>query len=160
MTAKHSDSRLHFLRRLHSEERGVVAIIFAFVLIPLIGMLALTVDLGFGYGQRRMAQNVADSGAVAATKVVAANIAIPGSQRDAGVWQLRSHHRLQVRGDLTRSGAASSSTAAQTHPIRPDMSKIPTTRETGDTAVFRPWGARTSRGTDPGTTTRPSPLRS
>jgi hypothetical protein len=48
-------------------------------------MLALALDIGFGYGQRRLAQNVADSAAVAATKVVAQNAQVPGSQTDAGV---------------------------------------------------------------------------
>src|SRR5690242_10851281 len=60
--------------RLHEEERGVIAMVTALVMMALIGMLALSVDLGYAYGQRRMAQNVADSGAVAAAHVIAAHL--------------------------------------------------------------------------------------
>jgi|GEM_PF-6020457 len=42
----------------------------ALVMVPLMGMLALTVDVGYAYGQRRLAQNVADSAALNATVVV------------------------------------------------------------------------------------------
>src|SRR5687767_11692375 len=73
------------VRRLHSEECGTVAVIGAFVFLAMAGMLALVLDLGYGFGQRRLAQNVADSAAVAATKVVAQNVQIPASQTDAGV---------------------------------------------------------------------------
>src|SRR5690349_9224048 len=61
---------LSSLRRFHADERGVVAIITAFVLMSLVGMLALTVDVGYAYGKRRMAQNVADSGALAGAQVI------------------------------------------------------------------------------------------
>jgi hypothetical protein len=49
--------------------------------------LALVVDIGYAWGRRRMAQNVADSGAVAATKIVAKDAAVRGSERDATVLQ-------------------------------------------------------------------------
>ena len=55
---------------LHSE-RGAIAVITAVVMVSLLGMLALVVDVGYAYGQRRMAQNTADSGAMAAAKVLA-----------------------------------------------------------------------------------------
>src|SRR5688500_4043011 len=73
------------VRRLHSEERGTVAVMSALVFLAIAGMLALVLDLGYGFGQRRLAQNVADSASVAATKVVAQNVQIPASQNDAGV---------------------------------------------------------------------------
>jgi Flp pilus assembly protein TadG len=55
-------------------ERGTVATMVALLLVPMMGMLALTVDVGYAYGQRRLAQNVADSAAVNATMVVGKRI--------------------------------------------------------------------------------------
>src|SRR5437762_14094453 len=72
----------HLVRRLHSEERGVVTVISALLMTALLGMLALAVDIGFAFGQRRMAQNVADSGAMAAAQVVSQNMLQPGSFSD------------------------------------------------------------------------------
>jgi hypothetical protein len=76
--------RLSGLRRLHEDERGVVSIIAAFAMLALVGTLALVIDLGYIYGQRRLAQNVADSGAVAGTKVIARHLQT-GGQTDSGV---------------------------------------------------------------------------
>ena len=60
------------LRRAKREsERGVVSVIAAFVLIAMVGMLALSVDASYAFGQRRLAQNVADSAALAGTRVIA-----------------------------------------------------------------------------------------
>jgi hypothetical protein len=61
-------------RRLHGDERGVVTVIAALLMTALMGMLALTVDIGNGYGQRRMAQNAVDSAAINAAVVVAKRI--------------------------------------------------------------------------------------
>jgi len=69
--ARRSHSDESALRRLHREsERGAIAVMVALVMVPLMGMLALTVDVGYAYGQRRLAQNVADSAALNATVVV------------------------------------------------------------------------------------------
>jgi hypothetical protein len=51
-------------------ERGAIAPMAALLLIPMLSMLALTVDIGYAFGQRRLAQNVADSAALNATLVV------------------------------------------------------------------------------------------
>jgi hypothetical protein len=59
------------LVRLHSDESGTIALMTAFLLMAMMGMLALTVDIGYAYGEQRQAQNVADSAAVAGTKVIA-----------------------------------------------------------------------------------------
>ena len=45
-------------------------ILFALLLVPLVLMLALVVDLGVAYAERRQVQNVADSGAQAGTAIV------------------------------------------------------------------------------------------
>ena len=49
----------------------------ALLLIPMLGMLALTVDVGYAFGQRRLAQNVADSAALGGTVVVSKRIQAP-----------------------------------------------------------------------------------
>jgi hypothetical protein len=72
------------MRGLHEDERGVMSVIAAFSMLALIGMLALVVDLGYTYGQRRLAQNVADSGAMAGTKVIARHRQF-SDQTDSGV---------------------------------------------------------------------------
>jgi hypothetical protein len=55
-------------------EDGQAILIFELLLIPLLLMLALTVDLGIAYAERRQAQNVADSGARAGTAIVKKHI--------------------------------------------------------------------------------------
>ena len=72
------------LRRLMAQERGTVTIMTALVMTAFLGMLALVVDTGYGYGQRRMAQNVADSGAVAAAGTIGLDLAGAG-RTDADV---------------------------------------------------------------------------
>jgi Flp pilus assembly protein TadG len=47
-------------------ERGQAIILIVFALIGLVGMTGLTVDGGMAYGDRRRAQNAADSAAFAA----------------------------------------------------------------------------------------------
>ena len=69
---------------MHRDERGLVGVIFAILLVPLVGMLALTVDAGYAYGQRRMAQNVADSGAMAGAWVVGDHL-MGNTHRDTDV---------------------------------------------------------------------------
>ena len=59
----------------------------AILLIPLLGMLALTVDVSYAYGQRRLAQNVADSAALNAAVVVGKRLQAPSETfvKDADV---------------------------------------------------------------------------
>ncbi|HEU5315281.1 MAG TPA: pilus assembly protein TadG-related protein [Chloroflexota bacterium] len=58
-------------------ERGAIAPLVALLLIPLLGMLALTVDVGFAYGQRRLSQNVADNAALNGAVVVGKRLQAP-----------------------------------------------------------------------------------
>jgi hypothetical protein len=76
----------------------------ALVLLPLMAMLALTIDIGYAWGQRRLAQNVADSGAVAATSVIAERLL--GASRTDG--DVRTAVRNVARNS---SGAFVSSTS-------------------------------------------------
>jgi len=52
-------------RKYNLDERGQVAVIVAFLIICFMGMLALTVDVGSLYQERRHVQTVADSAALA-----------------------------------------------------------------------------------------------
>jgi len=45
--------------------KGQTMVLFALMITALIGMLALSLDLGFGLVQRRTAQNFADASAMA-----------------------------------------------------------------------------------------------
>lgn len=58
------------LARRQAAERGSVSVLAALCMTVLFGMLAVGIDLGYAYGQRRLAQNVADSAALNATVVV------------------------------------------------------------------------------------------
>jgi len=91
------------IRRLHRDERGVVAVIFAVVLIPLMALLAITVDVGYAYGQRRLAQNVADSGAIAGAKVIGERLS-GATRTDANVLTaIRDAARNSSGGFFTTS---------------------------------------------------------
>jgi len=50
------------------EQRGAVMIIFALSMILLVGMLAIAIDLGYGFVQSRRAQNASDFAAFAASQ--------------------------------------------------------------------------------------------
>ena len=52
--------------RASSAQRGQVLVIFALLLPVLFAMLAILIDAGMLYGERRSAQNAADAGALAA----------------------------------------------------------------------------------------------
>src|SRR5260221_13985986 len=49
-------------------ERGQSAVIVALLLVALVGMLALVLDGGNAFWQRRVAQNAADAGALAGAR--------------------------------------------------------------------------------------------
>ena len=55
-------------RRLKS---GQILILFAFFLTAMVGVLALSVDLGVSFAERRTMQNAADAGALAGARIVA-----------------------------------------------------------------------------------------
>src|SRR5690349_11099147 len=52
-------------RPIQRERRGAMVVRLAVVLVVLLGFLALTLDVGSGNRQRRIAQTAADAGAVA-----------------------------------------------------------------------------------------------
>jgi Flp pilus assembly protein TadG len=82
---EHADARRRELRRpgdrgmkiqlnrdepMGRAERGQVLILFAVFLVGMVGMMALSVDLGVSFTERRAMQNAADAGALAGARVV------------------------------------------------------------------------------------------
>ncbi len=57
-------------RSLSRASHGQVMVMFALMLTAMIGMLALVFDIGYGLVQRRVAQNIADSTALAGTQTM------------------------------------------------------------------------------------------
>jgi Flp pilus assembly protein TadG len=56
--------------RVHKDERGVIAVFFALLLVLMLGILALVVDLGNARQQRRVAQASADAAALAGGEAI------------------------------------------------------------------------------------------
>jgi hypothetical protein len=63
----------HRARRLRSDERGAVSIIMGFLLIPLVGALALGTEVSNWYMTTRSMQNAADAAALAAATNAGSN---------------------------------------------------------------------------------------
>jgi len=64
------------------KNRGQILVIFAGGLVLLMGVTAIVVDLGFAFMTRRMEQNIADPGAIAAARWIPAGD-YPAMQRAA-----------------------------------------------------------------------------
>ena len=81
-------------------ERGQVLVVFALLLPVLFATLALIVDAGYEYGQRREAQNAADAASLAAALVVGAN----------GNCSSGNSSAISQAGELARRNGATSPT--------------------------------------------------
>ena len=57
-----------YLQRLKNEERGAVVIIFALMMVVIIGFAALSIDLGLAYNEASKLQIGLDSIALAAVR--------------------------------------------------------------------------------------------
>jgi hypothetical protein len=58
------------MRRQRGRERGVFGVLYALLLIPMIGALGFTLDLAFAYTRRAELQSVADAAAMAAARAL------------------------------------------------------------------------------------------
>ncbi len=72
-------------RRASDSSTGQLVVIFALSLVAMILAVGLVIDGGNAWSQRRNAQNIADFAALAGTKILAANLASPGTQTNASV---------------------------------------------------------------------------
>ena len=77
-------------RRIGS--RGQALILYALALVCVLGFVALAIDVGYAYGQRRQAQNAADAAALAGARA----LALGESVQDA-VDNLAAHNGMQVK---------------------------------------------------------------
>lgn len=64
----------------HKFQRGQTLVIVAILLVALVAMLALAIDLGVAYSQRRVMQNAADAGALAGARALALTVPRNGAQ--------------------------------------------------------------------------------
>ena len=64
-------TRLFRTSRRRDQQRGQVLVLFALCLFVILGMASIAVDGGYGMVQQRRAQNAADFGAIAGTKMLA-----------------------------------------------------------------------------------------
>ena len=63
-------------RKLHGDERGVIAVMFAFMLVLMLAVVALVIDLGNARQQRRAAQAGADSAALAGGEAIESGMTV------------------------------------------------------------------------------------
>src|SRR3990172_5375082 len=61
------------------QERGQAIVMVAMSMVFIAGFLALTLDAGYAYAQRRKIQNAADAAAQAAARILALNSACYGT---------------------------------------------------------------------------------
>ena len=71
-------------RRREERESGQMIILFALMAVAMVGFLALALDLGFMFAQRRFDQNGADAAALAAGRLMSVSV----SARDQAATQL------------------------------------------------------------------------
>src|SRR5579883_2639696 len=75
-------SRQSMAGPLASRERGQALILFTLLVVPIALLLALMVDLGFAYGQKRSTQNLADNAAMAGADIIGKNLVCSGTCPD------------------------------------------------------------------------------
>ena len=64
----------------HRDQQGQTLVVIALAVTVLLGAVALGVDAGYGLTQRRVMQNAADAGTIAAAKLLATTVlAVPGA---------------------------------------------------------------------------------
>ena len=85
-------------------ESGQAMILIALMLVPMILMLALVVDLGVAYGEKRQLQNVADSGARAASQLLEKRARAGLTASDGEIVAAIADVALHSSGGLTGIG--------------------------------------------------------
>src|SRR5688572_17177565 len=72
------------MRHAHRGERGQVLVMGALMMTALLGFLALVLDVGNAYAQRRFMQNAADAASIAGARYMAINRAAPSDPGTRG----------------------------------------------------------------------------
>src|SRR5436190_24255725 len=80
-------------------ERGQALVLFALMMTAVMGMMAVGLDLGFMYGQRRLNQNGADAAALAVSRLMAKSVSFKSggsglyfTMSDAQAYQQARHY--------------------------------------------------------------------
>ena len=76
------------VRRRRRDERGAIMVLFAIATPVLIGMVAIAIDLGYGFVQTRRAQNAADFAAFAAAQQLNGTTVCNGATAAPNMQQL------------------------------------------------------------------------
>lgn len=71
------DEKIRRIRKLINNEKGSVAVLFAFAMVVMIGFLGLTIDVGYNYLQKSQLQNALDAA------VLAGGQSLPGNPAQA-----------------------------------------------------------------------------
>jgi len=86
-----------FLKKLTSNQSGATALMFALLLIPLLGMVGLAIDTARAYSVKLRLQEAIDSAALAGAK----NVTLPATERDA---MIQGYFRANWRDGLMGTG--------------------------------------------------------
>jgi Flp pilus assembly protein TadG len=88
-------------RARRENERGAIMVIFALTMVVMIGMLAIAIDLSYGFVENRRAQNASDFAAFAATQQLNGTSTCNGTAAAPNMAQL-----VAMVQDLTAQNAA------------------------------------------------------
>lgn len=75
---------------------GQILILFAFFLTVIVGVLALSVDLGVSFTERRAMQNAADAGALAGARIVARSLATAPLSAQSDVTTVANSNKMRI----------------------------------------------------------------
>ncbi len=112
--------------------RGQIIIIFPFLLIGLLFLAGLVIDGGYGFGQRRAAQNAADLGALAGARAISVG-ATDSSVRSAILATVQSNRGTVTFGSsgpqyVDKAGAALTFVGSGSVPAVAAGVQVPTSR--------------------------------
>ncbi len=120
---------MRWLRERIHEERGGTAVLVGILLVPLIGFLAIAVDVGALYAERAQLQNGADAAAIAVARNCAVNASCAGG---AGIAQTFAN---------ANANDAAAAVDGVTYPTTRSVRVVTSTREDGTNAMQHPFAS-------------------
>lgn len=79
-----------------SMKSGQILVLFAFFLTAMVGVMALSVDLGVSFTERRAMQNAADAGALAGARIVAKSASTSGLSALGDVTTVANQNTMRI----------------------------------------------------------------
>lgn len=113
-------------------ERGQVLILAALTMTALVGFLALVIDVGNAYAQRRLVQNAADAASIAAARYMANNLS---GATDAAVAGVVAAY-LAPNGGATYAANAAASAADGAWYVDPSGARVKAVGSGGSAPTF------------------------